>query len=287
MNLLSNKVIIREIRIKRALSESGLPEYYYSLNPYIGCQHACVYCYAIDFTKGEPAERWGEVIYVKINLIPILKKEVHRYRPGIVGVSTITDPYIPLEARYRLTRRSLEILLSHNFKVSIQTKSALVIRDLDILRKYKDKVDVGFTVTTLDPSIKKLIEPNSSHPLAIERALRKISSENIKTWIFIGPIIPDINDELRNLIEIIDLAKETGSEVVIDRLRQHPKAMINMRTKLGEKLMDKILSKDTYSWWRSVSEKILNICKEKNVSCKTASEYWKELNTRSSSKTLF
>jgi DNA repair photolyase len=287
MGSLSGGLIVKEIRVQKALSKSGLPEYDYSLNPYIGCQHACVYCYAIDFTRGEPAERWGEVVYVKINLIPVLMREVRKYRPGVVGVSTITDPYIPIEARYKLTRRSIELLLAYGFSVSIQTKSALVIRDLDVLRKYRDKVDVGFTITTLDPSIKKLIEPYSSHPLAIERALRKISSEGIKTWIFIGPIIPDINDHLNNLVEIVDLAKETGSEVIIDYLRQHPRAMINMRIRLGEDLMSKILSKNTYSWWRSISEKILSICKEKNVVCKTASDYWREFSIRSDSETLY
>ncbi len=287
MKSYSNKLIVKEIRIERALSRSGLPEYDYSLNPYIGCQHACVYCYAIDFTKGEPGERWGEVIYVKTNLIPVLSKEVRRYKPGVVGISTITDPYMPIEARYRLTRRSLEILLSHNFRVSIQTKSALVIRDIDIFKRYRDKIDVGFTITTLDPSIKTLIEPYSSHPLAIVGALKKISSEDIRTWIFIGPIIPDINDDLKDLIEIIDLARETKSEVIIDRLRQHPQAMINMRNKVGEEMISRILSKNTYSWWKNISDKILEACAERKVMCKTASEYWKDLSVGTSSKPLY
>ena len=274
-------VLVREIRVSSALSRSGLPEYDYSLNPYIGCQHACVYCYAIDFTRGEPGEKWGEVVYVKINLVNILSREIRRKRPGVVGVSTITDPYIPLEAVYSLTRRSLEILFKNRFRVSIQTKSALVIRDLDLFERYRDLVDIGFTITTLDPGVKKIIEPRSSHPLAVERALRKISSRGIRTWIFIGPLIPGVNDDLENIKSIVSLAKETNSEVIIDRFREHPGAVNNMRIRLGEDFVDKILLRNNISWWRNLSENITRICREENVSCSTADDYWRRLREES------
>ncbi len=157
-------IIVKEIRVKSALSRSGLPEYDYALNPYLGCQHGCIYCYAMDFTRGEPGVKWGgEVVYVKVNLVQALLRDIRRLRPGIVGISTITDPYQPVESRYKLTRRSIEVLCNADYHVSIQTKSALIIRDIDVISKCGRAVDVGFTITTMRDTY-RVIEPMAAHP---------------------------------------------------------------------------------------------------------------------------
>ncbi|WP_297215171.1 radical SAM protein, partial [Thermoplasma sp.] len=143
---------IIEIDVKSALQNSGLMELDYSLNPYLGCMHRCLYCYAMDMTKDKrAADDWGSTIIVKRNILDVLRRELPHKRRGVVGVSTITDPYQPVEFRYRLTRRSMEMLLKEGFRVSVQTKSPLVARDLDLFARYPERVDVGITITTVDP----------------------------------------------------------------------------------------------------------------------------------------
>ncbi len=227
-------IIVKEIRVKSALSRSGLPEYDYALNPYLGCQHGCIYCYAMDFTRGgEPGVKWGgEVVYVKVNLIQALLRDIRRLRPGVVGVSTITDPYQPVESRYKLTRRSIEVLCNAGYHVSIQTKSALIIRDIDVISKCGRAVDVGFTITTMRDTY-RVIEPMAAHPMARASALRKIASLGIETWIFLGPVIPGVNDKAEDYEPVIRLAKETNSQVIIDRFRPRPIIIKFMNRKLN------------------------------------------------------
>ncbi|HDD26449.1 MAG TPA: radical SAM protein, partial [Acidilobales archaeon] len=184
---------IKYIRVKSALSRSGLKEIDYALNPYLGCYHSCIYCYARDFTRYEEvAKNWGEVIYVKINLLDVLRREVKRLPKGVVGVATITDPYQPIEATYRLTRGSLEILKRYGFKVSIQTKSPLVLRDKDIIEP--KQFDVGVTIITMDKDVAKVVEPKAPPPTDRVRILKEISELGVETWLFMGPIIPCLTD---------------------------------------------------------------------------------------------
>jgi len=260
--------MIREIRVKRALGKSGLPEYDYSLNPYLGCLHGCLYCYAIDFTKGEAGSKWGDVVYVKVNLLDVLRSEVTRLRPGVVGLSTITDPYQPVESRYRLSRGSIELLCGAGFHVSIQTKSPLIIRDLDILRACGSKVDVGFTITTMRDTY-RMIEPGSPNPIARAAALRRIAELGIENWIFLGPIIPGLNDSEEDYVPVINLAAQLGSEVILDRFRAKEGPIKLMRNKLGT------TPHVDPSWWRSTVSRILRHCEEAGARCITAEEEWR------------
>jgi hypothetical protein len=131
-------VTYKRIRVKTALSKSGLYDLDYAYNPYVGCFHGCVYCYARAYVRDEEVSRnWGTVVYIKENILEVLREEVKRKPRGVVGVSTLTDPYQPIEAGEGLTRRGIQVLLQGNFKVSIQTKSPLVTRDIDILKSYR------------------------------------------------------------------------------------------------------------------------------------------------------
>ena len=248
---------------KSALSKSGLPDLDYALNPYIGCSHGCLYCYARLYTRdSRVSSNWGSVVVVKINILKALLREVKRLRPGVVGVGTITDAYQPLEAVYKLTRGCIGVLLSHGFRVSIQTKNTLVVRDLDLFGKYRDFVDVGFTITTTNDPVAKLIEPRSPPPSARIRALENLSSAGVKTWVFYGPVIPGVNDGERDVREIVEIAYKTSSTLYYDPLHVKP-FMENPVHPLHRYAVKK-----TRDWWSRVKALLLKYCREYGLTCK-------------------
>lgn len=266
---------IKEIEAKRGLGKSNLPELDYTLNPYLGCLHGCIYCYAINFTADREASlNWGEVVAVRKNIIEKLKHDAQNLKKGVVGLSTITDPYQPIEAKYRLSRESLEILLSKGFRVSIQTKSPLVLRDLDILLKYKQRVDVGFTVTTMDSRISRLIEPYTPSPLSRAKALEKLNENGIETWIFLGPILPGINDAPEQIEAVLDLAKKTKSRVIYDTFARYSGAIALMRRTIGEESVSRILGSLRKDWKENIFSYIDERCREKGVKRTSAMEDW-------------
>ena len=125
---------IKFIKCKSALSISKLPGLDYSLNPYVGCQHNCVYCYAPNVLKIDRIN-WGNIIGIKSNIPVILSKELKKKKIGIIGISTVTDPYQPIEKKYKLTRYCLDQLIKYDFPIHIQTKSSIINRDIDIISK--------------------------------------------------------------------------------------------------------------------------------------------------------
>ncbi|QOR94230.1 radical SAM protein [Thermosphaera chiliense] len=210
-------------RTMTALSRSGLPGLDYALNPYIGCMHACIYCYARLYTRDKKvSENWGRVVIVKENLLEVLNNEVKRLRRGVVGVGTITDAYQPVEAVYKLTREAVKILLKNGFKISIQTKNPLVLRDVDVLSAGKELVDIGFTITSIECGRSRTLEPNAPCPEARIEALRKLSRSGFNTWIFYGPIIPGFNDDEDTITLLVDIASETKSILYYDPLHFKP-----------------------------------------------------------------
>jgi len=213
---------ITTVSAKSALGLSALPGLDYCLNPYVGCSHGCIYCYARSYSlRRGRKERWGSFVDIKRDLPGVLRKELLRKKKGVVGLSTITDAYQPVEADTRLTRECLEELLQSGFTVSIQTKSAIVLRDLDLLARHPGQVEVGFTITTMDPSISAKIEPGASSPTDRAGALRKLSDNGIATWLFMGPILPAITED--GLDEVLDLAESVAVErILIDRLNIRP-----------------------------------------------------------------
>lgn len=214
-------MLYKKITCKTALSPSKLPGLDYTLNPYLGCEHACVYCYAPSTLHYSGQEPWGTFVSAKTNIPVILEHEARKKKPGIVGISTVTDPYQPAEAKLQLTRRCLEVLLAKDFPICVQTKSALVTRDIDLIKMFSVK-EVGFTVTTLDDHLKAILEPGASLPEKRLKALAQLSGEGIPVWAFIGPMIPGVIDG-EMLQAILTAVKEAGVErVMFDRLRLKP-----------------------------------------------------------------
>ena len=181
-------MIIKEVQAKSILSVSKV--YDYVINPYVGCQHACSYCYARfmkRFTRHK--EPWGEFVDVKINAPDLLQAEIARKKPGRIWISGVCDPYQPLEARYELTRRCLGILVQRNWPVIVQTRSPLVLRDIDILKQGGD-FEVGLSITTADDGIRKLFEPKAPTIGDRVRALDELHKAGIRTYAMIAPILP-------------------------------------------------------------------------------------------------
>jgi DNA repair photolyase len=203
---------IKEIQAKSILSKSQV--YQYALNPYIGCQHDCHYCYAKymkRFTGHE--ERWGEFVDVKINAPKLLTQELKRKRPGRIWISGVCDPYQPLEKKYMLTGNCLSILAEHGWPFTIQTKSALVLRDIEILTRSND-AEVGFTITTADEQIRNLFEPGAPPISTRLAALADLHSKRVKTFVMIAPILPGAE-------KLVTALKGKTNYILLDRLNYH------------------------------------------------------------------
>jgi len=203
---------IREILAKTILSKSKIFDW--TINPYIGCQYGCTYCYArfIKRFTGHK-EEWGEFIDVKINAPKMLEKEIKKKEKGNVWISGICDPYQPIEGKYQLTRKCLEILLKYQWSVTIQTKSPLVLKDLDLLKKFKE-IEVGFTITTSEDDVRKIFEPKAPPIQERIRALEKIHNKGIKTFAMVAPVLPGAKELFQKLKGKVDY-------VILDRMNYH------------------------------------------------------------------
>ncbi|MFA5127111.1 MAG: spore photoproduct lyase family protein [Patescibacteria group bacterium] len=190
---------INIIQAKTILTKSGLPGATWVINPYQGCLFSCLYCYAAQIARwSHPDEEWGTYLDVKTNAPELLQKELDKLAKksksknfGSIFFSSVTDPYVGLEAKYKLTRRCLEILADFSYagEISILTKSPLVTRDLDILKKLIN-ISVGFTVTSTDDKIARFLEVKAPPVSSRFDALRKLKEANISTYAFVGPLLP-------------------------------------------------------------------------------------------------
>ena len=153
---------IKEINAKTILTKSNLPEADYVINPYIGCSHGCIYCYA-NFMKRftNHKEPWGEFVDIKINAAELIPNKDLSNKT--VVISSVTDPYNSLEKKYKLTRNILEKLIPLNPNLNILTKSNLIIRDIDLIKQFKN-CSVSISFSSLDENIQKEIEPKASSP---------------------------------------------------------------------------------------------------------------------------
>jgi len=257
---------INEVLCKSALSKSSLPGLTYSLNPYRGCEHACCYCYSPAVLREK--REWGDFVDVKKNIPYVLSKELRVKKKGIVGLGTVTDAYQPLELKYEATRRCLEQLLKFDFPISIQTKSALVLRDLDLLRDFSKK-DIGFTITALNDRYRRIFEPRSSPVGERLEALKKIGRMGIDTWVFIGPILPFVT--IRNLEEFMSaLASAKVKKVISDKLRLKPGILARILRRLeteDSELAERYrhLFSDGNDPFQAVEGKIESLCTEYGI----------------------
>jgi DNA repair photolyase len=197
------KMKIREISTKSALVRSRIPGVGFVINPYLGCGHGCSYCYATfmrQYSHFNRESRWGEFVEVKTNLPSILEAELARKRKiGTALLSSVCDPYQPVEEEYRLTRQCLKLLRSYGWGIRILTRSPLVSRDIDILTYSLDSL-VGLSIPTDDDRVRKILEPDSPPIEARIETLKQLKAKGIRTWAFIAPTLPMDPVKLHRLI---------------------------------------------------------------------------------------
>lgn len=205
-------MIVREREAKSILSKSQICDY--AVNAYVGCAHNCTYCYA-KFMRRFTGHRepWGAFVDVKINAPQLLAREVMKKKKGRVWISGVCDAYQPLEGKYQLTRRCLSILVDHGWPITVQTKSPLVLRDIDVLKKSTD-CEVGFTITTADEKMRRIFEPGAPPIVKRVEALGTLHAEGIRTFAMIAPLLPHAEG-------LVDMLKDRVDSVLIDRYNYH------------------------------------------------------------------
>lgn len=197
-----------------------------SVNPYRGCEHGCVYCFARpthSYMGMSPGLDFEAKLFAKPDAPRLLERELNKrgYEPRTIAIGTNTDPYQPIEKKWRVMREVLEVLEAFNHPVAIVTKSSLVTRDIDILGRMAEKglAKVALSVTTLDRKLARSMEPRAATPSRRLEAMRELSSNGIPVSVMIGPVIPGLNDsEIERILDSAHAAGATEAGYVMLRL---------------------------------------------------------------------
>jgi DNA repair photolyase len=217
-------VTYREVEVKSALNAvKGMP-FDWSLNPWSGCAHKCVYCFArayhARYREKNVGSDFDSNVEVRVNIADVLRKELHRRREGSLAIGTATDPYQPIEGKYRLTRRCLEALVDYPMPTSIVTKGPLVVRDIDVLKKLDERtvLTVFFSVPCVDEEVVRKTDPGTAPPRQRLRALRMLREAGIDAAVLCMPVLPGISDSEESL----DAAARAASEAGATAFRHRP-----------------------------------------------------------------
>ncbi len=273
---------------KTALNKLKFPDSYfwcrYTLNPYVGCQHACVYCDARS--KRYYLENVEEDVIIKVGIAEKLEKKIKNSRtllPDVIGPGGVCDAYQPIEKKVKNTRKILKVLRKYKFPVNIATKSDLIVRDIDILKEIaKDTwCTVGFSITTTDGELANFLEPYSSPPDKRFNAMKEIKNNapNIQTGTYFMPIIPFLEDNDKNLDDVIKKTKEKVGDFVVFApgltLRDNQKEYFINKLKNSKyrDIVEPLLnlysegydSEQMNSYILTQYKKLLNLCKKYNL----------------------
>ncbi|HCU04922.1 MAG: hypothetical protein A2X77_02970 [Gammaproteobacteria bacterium GWE2_42_36] len=255
-----------EIQVKSIITPSKLPQSTYVINPYMGCSHACRYCYA-KFMKrfSNHVEAWGDFVDIKINALDVMPKNQQKYENQSITIGSVTDPYQPIEARYELTRKILMHLQASKAEFYLITKSPLIVRDIDLLKQFTN-MTVLLSAGFHDDVTRKLFEPRTAPIDARLDAAKQLARHGIKTILFISPIFPELTD-WKNLIE---RSKDFCHAFWFENLNLYPSLRNSVFNALGK--IDKSLIKnyiDIYSagntYWEQVKAEIEQACQKQRV----------------------
>jgi DNA repair photolyase len=258
---------IKEIKAKSIITKSALTDYV--INPYVGCPHGCLYCYA-RFMKRftNHPEPWGHFVDVKINAPDLIPQKTDKYKNKSILMSSVTDPYHPIEIKYKLTRKILEKLISLQPQLEILTKSDLVLRDIDLIKKFKNCL-VTFSLSFLDEKLRRQLEPLAVSAERRINALKKLHKAAIKTAVFISPIFPQITDWQK----IINKTKNFTNEYWFENLNPYFSIRKNIY-KFLKKNNPQLIKKYNQIWsgkskyWDEEEKGIKQFCKTSKLICK-------------------
>lgn len=185
----------------------------YNMNLYKGCSHGCIYC---DSRSNCYQIKNFNIVRGKLNALSTLERELSRKEKGVIGMGSMSDPYNPQEKKYEITRDALKLIQKYNYGVSIDTKSDLVLRDIDCLKEIskKNNVIVKFTITTASDELSKKIEPHVCPSSKRFAAIKKLSDNGIFVGIMINPVLPFITDSAENIRSLVRLAHESGAKFI-------------------------------------------------------------------------
>jgi DNA repair photolyase len=211
-----------EIQAKSILNRVRGMAFEWSISPYRGCTHACTYCYArathpyLGYDNGPDFEH---EIVIKTNAVDLLRYEIQhpRMRGETIVTGTVSDPYQPSEATYKLTRDSLVVLHDSNNPVAITTKSSLITRDIDVLQDLSTSAGctVHMTITTVDRDIARKLEPRAPSPHQRLEAMRRLAEAGIQVGVFVGPVFPGLTDSPDQLDRLTAAVSEAGGSFLI------------------------------------------------------------------------
>jgi DNA repair photolyase len=190
----------------------------WSLNPYMGCEHRCTFCYvrAYEVRADRPSDdRYGRSIRVKTNIVAVLRQELSRprWRPETIVVGAATDPYQPAEGTYRLTRGCLQAFADHSNPAGLITRGPMIVRDIDVLTTLARRADlsINFSIPTLDDEVWRRTEPGTAHPRQRFRALERLAGAGIRVVVAMAPILPGLSDKPEQLAEVVQAARDAGA----------------------------------------------------------------------------
>ena len=217
------QVIFEEVQCKSLINRvhgDHLP-FRWTINPYRGCQHACVYCFARGthtYLGMNPGRDFDTRISVKVNAPEVLRQELRAstWRGQLIALGTACDPYEPAEQKYRLTRGILEALRDFHNPVSITTKGTLIVRDLGLLKELSQRAfcSVNFSVGSVDEEVWKMTEPQAPKPIKRLQALEKLAKAGVRVGVLLAPILPGLSDSPEALEATVRAASEYGAQFI-------------------------------------------------------------------------
>jgi DNA repair photolyase len=248
---------------RRVLNPCHLEMYNYQIDPYIGCEHHCYYCYGLNKAETD----WDKEILIHENISEQMAREISSIKPQTIYFGMNTDPYQPSEITFKQTRKALELLAERNFSASILTKSGLVMRDIDLLTKMDS---VGFSIAFLDDDVRRLFERRAPPNRERMDALKKIKEAGIETYTLICPVMPFITD----VESLIDLVAPYSDTIWIYKLHMESKKdrnYLNLKSILSkhfpemEEEYEKIALSRNHPYWIKIRKKLEEVRSTKHL----------------------